>query len=107
MSTLFWIPTVSGLALTLIGFALPLLDLGITKSQARYIVIIGVSMLVVTWVIAKWQGVSQRRGGTGGTAHATGENSDAEGGAAGAGGGSGGNAIASGKCARAKGGAGS
>lgn len=109
----FWIPTLSGLALTIISLAVPKLGFDVSEPAARGFALLGLTVVAVAWYLARKNQQARGVGGSGGiggAATAAGQDSEAEGGRGGNGsggvGGNGGNAVATGKGARAKGGAG-
>jgi uncharacterized membrane protein len=107
----FVLPLLTGFAFLALGLGLPVLVPKVSKNWGYALALVALVSFVISYRIAR-SGVSntQSRGGRGGSATATGENAEADGGAGGKAnggvGGDGGSAQASGKGARARGGAG-
>jgi hypothetical protein len=105
------LPLLMGTAFLIFGVVFPLMMPNVSNGWKYSLLVVGFVLLVISYFVARSRSApSQSRGGRGGAARATGENTDAVGGAGGNAnggtGGNGGNAYATGKGARARGGAG-
>jgi hypothetical protein len=105
------LPLLMGTAFLIFGVIFPLIMPEVSNVWKYSLLAVGVVLLVISYFFARNGSTpSQPRGGRGGAAKATGEDTDALGGAGGNAnggtGGNGGNAYATGKGARARGGAG-
>lgn len=111
MRITFVLPLLTGVALLILGLVLPTLAPNMSNYWKYGLIAISTVLMLISYFIAKSGSTAfSPRGGSGGKGIATGEDSDATGGAGGNAngsiGGRGGDARAAGKGARAKGGAG-
>lgn len=107
----YFLPLLLGTAFLALGLALPSMLPNMSAAWQYSLLALGCVLLVVSYFVAKNGSTTpQTRGGDAGSSTASGDYSEADGGAGGKAnggvGGRGGNALASGKGARAKGGAG-
>lgn len=111
MRITYVLPLLIGIAFLIFGLVLPTLMPRMSDAWKYGLLGVGVVLLLVSYLVARFSSTTpSSRGGKGGKGIATGEDSDAIGGAGGDAnggiGGNGGNARATGKGARARGGAG-